>query len=100
METVRSGLELVMEHLVKRCGWPREHRHIICICALHVLRRSGPRVKPPWAHIRAATEGRATLGPGLLFEEECCMAESPFTKRVSSALLSVCDFWPICKYFT
>ena len=46
--------ELVIEHLVKGCGWPREQGHIVCTCAPHVTRRSGPRVEPSWAHIRAS----------------------------------------------
>jgi len=53
-ETVMSGLELVIEHLVKGCGRPREHRHIVCTCAPHLTRRSGPRVEPCWSHIRTS----------------------------------------------
>lgn len=66
---VRSGLEVVMEHLVKG--------HIVCTCAPHMSRRGGPRVEPPWAHIRAGTEGRASPGLGLLLKMECCMAREP-----------------------
>ena len=54
MATVRSQLELVIEHLVKRCGWPRAHGQFVCIYAPHVIRRSRPRMEPPWAHIRAS----------------------------------------------
>jgi len=31
-ETVRSQLELVIKHLVKGCGWHREHRQAVCTC--------------------------------------------------------------------
>lgn len=51
--TVRSGLELVIKHLVKGCGWPREHRLIVYTCAPQVTRRGGARVETPWAYIRA-----------------------------------------------
>jgi len=39
--TVRSGLKPLIEHLVKGCGWPREHRQIVCTCAPHLSRRRG-----------------------------------------------------------
>lgn len=39
---------------MKGCSWPREHRHIICTCVPQVTRRSGPRVGPPWAQVRAS----------------------------------------------
>lgn len=41
---VRSQLELVNEHMVRGCGWPREHREIICTCVTDVTRRDGPMV--------------------------------------------------------
>ena len=44
----------MIEHLVKGCVWPREHRHIVCSCAPRLTRRGGPRVEPPWAPIRAS----------------------------------------------
>jgi len=30
--TFRLWLELVIEHLMKGCGWPREHRQTVCTC--------------------------------------------------------------------
>lgn len=62
-----SWLELVIEHLVKLCGWLREHRQIICTCALHLTRSCGPGVEPPWAHIRARhwRDGHLDLGYSL-----------------------------------
>lgn len=27
--------ELVIEHLVRGCGWPMEHKQIICTCVPH-----------------------------------------------------------------
>lgn len=33
------GLEVVMEHLVKGCGWPGEHRQMVCTCAPQLPRR-------------------------------------------------------------
>lgn len=53
-ETVRLWCELVMEHLVKGCVWPREHGQIVCTCAPHVIRWGGRSVDLPWAHIRAS----------------------------------------------
>jgi len=50
--TVSSGLELVIEHLVKGCGGLREHRQIVCTCASHVTRRGGHRVKPLRADVK------------------------------------------------
>lgn len=78
----RSWLELVTEHLMKGCGWPREHRKIVRICAPHVIRRSGPRVKP-----------LQPVSWGVLHRQ------SPFTSWVGSTLLSIYDHWPPCKYF-
>jgi len=52
--TVRSGLELVIELLVKGCSWPREHRQSVGICAFHLTSRGGPRVEPHWALTRAS----------------------------------------------
>ena len=72
-ETIRSGLELVIENLVKGCGWPRDHRHIVHTSVFFVTRRDGLRVELPCAHVRAATEGRASLGPRLLPEKERCV---------------------------
>lgn len=37
----RSCLEMVIEHLLKGSGWPREHRKILCTCALHITRSRG-----------------------------------------------------------
>lgn len=53
---------------MKGCGLPREHRHIVCICAPWVPGKGGARAEPCWAHVRAANEGRAALGPRLLLE--------------------------------
>ena len=39
--TVRSGFQLVIEHVVKGCGYSREHRQIVCTCAPCVARRGG-----------------------------------------------------------
>lgn len=49
---------------------------IVCTCAPQLIRRDGPRVVPPWALIRPATEGRAPPGPRLL-AEECCVPKDP-----------------------
>ena len=43
-----------------------------------MTRGGGLKVEPPWAHIKASTEGRASLGPRLLPEKECCVAKDPF----------------------
>jgi len=45
--TIRSGLESVIEHLVKGCGWPREHRQIVCTCIPQIIRRAGPTAESP-----------------------------------------------------
>lgn len=79
MGTARSQLEQVVEHLVKVCGWPREHRYIVCNSAPQVIRRGGSRVKPlPGSDKGQPLRGRALLGPGLFLEKECCMAREPF----------------------
>ena len=52
--TVSLGLELMIEHLVKGCGWPGEHRQIVCSCAPQVISRRRPSVQPLWAHKRAS----------------------------------------------
>lgn len=39
--TVRSGFQLVIEHVVKGCGYSRKHRQIVCTCAPCVARRGG-----------------------------------------------------------
>lgn len=49
--TVRSGLELVTEHLVKGCDYPREYKLFAPVLP---TRRGGLRVEAPWAHIRAS----------------------------------------------
>lgn len=78
-------------NLVKGCGKPRELRHTVCTSVPPVTRRDGLRLKPPSAHVRAATEGRASLGPRLLPEKECCVArEIPFSICVISTLPCMC----------
>jgi len=94
--TVRSQLELMIGHPVKGCAWPREHRQTDCTCAPHLTRQDGA----PGLRWGLTTERRVSLGPTLLPEMECWVTpKSTSTSWVSSFLLSLYDYWSICKYF-
>lgn len=36
--------KLVIEHLLRGCSWPKEHREIGCTCTSHATRKGGPMV--------------------------------------------------------
>jgi len=51
--TVRLWPELMIEHLVKGCGWPREHSCRQFSCASHMTARGVLCGYFPLAHLRA-----------------------------------------------
>ena len=73
----------MIEHLVKGCGWPREHGHIVCTCAPHATRKSGAFL--------GSYKGQLLVG-GLLLDLGCfprrsaVLSESSFTTWVSLTL--------------
>lgn len=72
--TIRLWLELVIEHLVRGCGWPRENRHLY-----------SPGDQKEWVQSEAIqgscralqTLKEWLLGPRLLLGKECCIARDP-----------------------
>jgi len=54
--TVRTRLELVIEHLVKGCGCPGSTGKLFA----PVLSKQQKGVQPPWTHIRAS-QGRESV---------------------------------------
>mgnify|MGYP001853631347 CR=1 FL=1 len=96
--TVRLGLDLVIEHLVKvSCEWPREHRQIVCTCACapHLTRRGGVMLGSYQGQL-LSREHHLDMG---CLPRSAAQPESPFASWVSSALLSLCNCWPTCEYF-
>ena len=93
MGTTRSWPELVIEHLVKRCGQLREQRQIVCIYALQ-----GPESVDSGATLGSykgqPQKGEQLLDLGCFLRRGIAQPESPFISQVSSAVLSVYDYWP------
>lgn len=69
--------------MVRGCGWPREHREIVCTCVTDVTRRDGPMVhtRHPGHMEGLPTEGWASLARRLLHVKECCIARWAFTSE-------------------
>jgi len=97
--TIRKQLELVIEHLVKQCGWPGEQRQIVCTCAPQVTRRDRLRLGPPTVHINVSFREESISWTLAASWGTAVWLEIPITSWVSSVLLSVCYFWSAWECF-
>ena len=71
-------MNLVVEHLVNGCAWPREHRQTVCTCVPRVTGSGGPRVKLPLGLCKGLLlKGEHLLGLGSLSEEVLYSQGSP-----------------------
>lgn len=72
------------------CWWSTWWR---AVAQAHWLLLCSPPEQKGWNHFLQGPAGRASLGFGLVPEEEHCVTGSSFTRWVGSALLSVDNYW-------
>jgi len=58
----------VIEHLVKGCGWPREHRQTVCTCAPQLTRRGRHRWSPLGSYKGQPLKGEHGFDLGCFWE--------------------------------